>query len=196
MGNKQAVIVTNGGRNFTTTPRAAYDYYATDPRAIDRLLEKETFTNEIWEPACGGLHLSNRLIQKGYKVYSTDIVRRADNMQVLDFLQYNPPAKNSIDIITNPPYKKGIEFVQHAIEISEGGVKIAMLFKLTFLESKKRYEFFKKHPPKTLYVFSSRITCAMNGDFNKQNQGAIAYAWYIWQVGWKGDPNIKWISPE
>lgn len=196
MGNKPAVIVTNGGRNYTTTDRAQHDYYATDPKAIDRLVEFEIFSKEVWEPACGGLHLSKRLEEKGYTVYNTDIVKRVPNMQVLDFLQYNPPGKNTIDIITNPPYKKAREFVEHALAISENGVKVAMFLKLTFLESKGRYNFFMENPPKKLYVFSGRMGCAINGEFDKHSQSAVAYAWYIWQVGWKGAPIIKWISPE
>lgn len=196
MGNKTAAIVTNGGRNFTVTSRAEYDYYATDPNAIDSLLEYEQFSNEVWEPACGGLHISNRLTEYGYTVLCTDIVQRVPNIKVLDFLGYEPQTKNTKDIITNPPYKQAKEFVEHALEISRGGVRVAMFLKLTFLESKSRYSFFKKYPPKCLYVFSGRMGCALNGDFESQSQSAIAYAWYIWQVGYKGYPIIKWIPPK
>ena len=38
----------------------------------------------------------------------------------------------------------------------------AMLLKLQFLEGKKRKKFFKKHPPKIVYVHSERIMCAKN----------------------------------
>lgn len=52
------------------------DYYATDPIAIEKLLEHESFRNHIWECACGGGHLSNALISNGYSVISTDLVIR------------------------------------------------------------------------------------------------------------------------
>ena len=44
--------------------------------------------------------------------------------------------------------------------------------------------------------FVNRIACAKNGDFEKlNNQGsAIAYAWFIWEKGFKGDTIVKWIN--
>lgn len=99
------------------------------------------------------------------------------------------------DIITNPPYKYALEFAVKALETVRKGGKVALFLKLLFLEGKKRKEFFKKYPPKRIYVSSSRITCAKNGDFEKYDDGgAIAYAWYIWQKGYKGDTVIKWIN--
>lgn len=40
-----------------------------------------------------------------------------------------------------------------------------MFLKIQFLEGKKRNKFFKKYPPKYIYVNSSRQNCARNGDF-------------------------------
>ena len=45
------------------------------------------------------------------------------------------------------------------------GTKVAMFLKLTFLESKARRELFERYPPKVVYVSSSRLQCAKNGDF-------------------------------
>lgn len=88
-------------------------------------------------------------------------------------------------------------FIQHALDISSDGTKIAMFLKLTFLESKSRKELFEKYPFKTLYVSSSRLQCAKNGDFKKYSKStgtAVAYGWYVWEKGFKGDPIIKWIN--
>ncbi len=69
-----------------------------------------------------------------------------------------------------------------------------MFLKLTFLEGKARYEdIFSKTPPKAVYVFSERIQCAKNGEFNLHNNGAVAYAWYVWQKGWTGMTTLDWI---
>lgn len=70
-----------------------------------------------------------------------------------------------------------------------------MFLKLQFLEGKARRALFEKWPPKTVYVSSSRLHCAMNGDFEKNaNSGAIAYAWYVWQKDYTGDTVVKWIN--
>lgn len=98
------------------------------------------------------------------------------------------------DIITNPPYTKGAEFVQHALDIIEDGRKVAMFLKLQFLEGKSRREFFKKYPPKTVYVSSSRLICAKNGDFAAVTSSAVAYAWYVWVKGYTGETVIRWIN--
>lgn len=48
-----------------------------------------------------------------------------------------------------------------------------------------------------MWVSSSRITCAKNGDFEymKANGGsAVAYAFYVWQKGYKGDTILKWFN--
>ena len=99
------------------------------------------------------------------------------------------------DIITNPPYKNALEFVQKALDTVQEGRKVAMFLKLTFLEGKRRGEFFKENPPKKVYVASSRLNCAMNGDFEKYpNNNAICYAWFVWEKGYKGQPVIDWIN--
>lgn len=53
-----------------------HDYYATEPKAVELLLEQETFCPYIWEPACGEGHISKVLARHGYNVHSTDLVYR------------------------------------------------------------------------------------------------------------------------
>ena len=195
--NTKSVLVRNGASNYTKEKRQVDDYYATEPRAIEILLDVEKFNHYVWECACGGGHMSDVLKDNGYNVRSSDIIDRGyAGAEVIDFLKVT---KNELsrDIITNPPYKYAKEFVEHALNISEQGVKIAMFLKLTFLESKSRKELFKQYPPKVIYVSSSRLQCAKNGDFETYKKGvgtAVAYAWYVWEKGYKGDPIIKWIN--
>lgn len=100
-------------------------------------------------------------------------------------------------ILTNPPYKFAQEFVEHALDVTTEGNKIYMFLKLTFLEGKNRRKLFEKYPPKTLYVSSSRILCAKNGDFGAMRAAggsAVAYGWYEWVKGDYGDTKVKWIN--
>lgn len=192
MASKKAMFTTIGASNHTSEPRADYDYYATDPRAVPLLLEQEEFTPIIYEPACGEGHISKPLEERGYQVICSDIVDRGIGEQ-RNFLLYD--AKNiPYDIITNPPYVHALEFVQKALDIVAQGRKVAMFLKLTFLESKGRKEFFRKNPPRTVYVSSGRLGCAKNGDFKAHSVRAIAYAWYVWEKGYQGDTVLKWIN--
>lgn len=157
------------------------------------MLEQEDF-NRVWEPACGEGHLSEVLKKHGILELSTDKIDRGYG-QKFDF--FNFVGYWNGDIITNPPYSIGKDFVTKALETVPDGHKVAMFLKLTFLESKSRKELFLKYPPKIIYVSSSRLQCAKNGDFEKNSKGtgsAIAYAWYVWEKGYCGDPIIKWIN--
>ena len=98
------------------------------------------------------------------------------------------------DIITNPPYRYAKEFVEKAMSIIPKGHKVAMFLKLTFLEGKARKEMFRVIPPKIVYVSSSRLKCAMNGDFENMTGGTLTFCWYIWEKGYKGDTIIKWFN--
>lgn len=188
-GSKASAFTMIGTRNYAKEARQVRDYYATPPKMGKLLLELEDFNN-ILEPACGAGHLSKVFKEKGKKVISTDIVDRGYG-SVKDFFAYT---YWNGDIITNPPYKYAKEFVYHSLSIIPEGRKIAMFLKLQFLESKNRKELFLKYPPKKLYVSSSRMGCAMNGDFNNQNDSAVAYGWFIWVKGFQGDPIIKWFN--
>lgn len=200
-GNSKSIYTTLGASNHTVKEREQYDYYATEPKALELLLEKEHFFPYVWECACGEGHLSEVLKANGYKVKSSDLVDRGyEGTEIIDFLKISKEeVKNdfSRDIITNPPYKYAKEFVEHALEISMDGTKIAMFLKVQFLEGKARRELFDKHPPKRIYVASSRLLCAKNGEFEKMRQGggsAVAYAWFIWEKGFKGEPVVRWFN--
>lgn len=194
IGNKNTPFSTNGCSNHSEQEREKNDYYATDPSAVDDLLKYEKFDNIVWEPACGEGHLSKRLKENGVNVISTELYDRGYGVERdVDFLKTGKPYGQHI--ITNPPYKYAKEFVEKAIDLlkDKNGSKIAMFLKLTFLEGQKRKELFQKYPPKTVYVFSKRKECALNGYFKEKSDSAVAYAWFVWEIGYKGECIVKWI---
>lgn len=194
-GNKKTTFSTLGASSHSDHERQEHDYYATDPKSVEAILGIESFSDTIWEPACGEGHISKTLIEHGKSVLSTDLIYRGYGTGGIDFLDSNDTWNG--DIITNPPYKYAQEFIEKSIESIEkspvSDLKIAVLLKLTFLEGQKRKLFFKKHPPKIVYVFSQRQKCALNGDFKDMGSSAVCYAWFIWQKGFNGEPIIRWI---
>lgn len=193
-GNSKSIYTTMGASNHSDKERQSEDYYATEPKAAQLLLEVEQFSPVIWECACGGGHLAQVLENNGYEVIATDLIYRGyGDKESLNFLEETLDNFEG-DIITNPPYKYALEFVQKALDSVQVGRKVAMFLKLQFLEGKTRKQFFLSNPPKVVYVSSSRLNCAMNGDFDKYESSAIAYAWFVWEKGFKGDPIIKWIN--
>lgn len=169
------------------------DFYATEPKAVELLLQQETFASYIWEPACGEGHISEVLKDHGRAVYSTDLIDRGyGDLSGVDFLRLPSGYMWDGDIITNPPYKYAKEFVTQALEVIPTGRKVAMFLKLTFLEGQARRELFRKHPPQTVYVSSARLQCGKNGDFSGTSM--VAYAWFVWQKGHPGPTVLKWIN--
>lgn len=194
-GNKTSIFATLGSNSHSNTYRPIDDYYATDPKAVELLLMYEKFNHNILEPACGEGHIVKVLEKNNYNVTYSDIICRNDYGVKKNFLS-NDYTKWNGDIITNPPYKFAKEFVEKSLKITEYGNKIAMFLKLQFLEGKARKKLFTQYPPKVVYISSSRLMCALNGDFAKANNtsSAIAYCWFIWEKGYNGDTILKWIN--
>ena len=196
-GGEKSIFVTHGASNHSDSERADLDYYATPAEAVEKLLfaESYSFSHNILEPACGGCHISKVLAEHGFDVVSYDIIHRGAEQQtgIQDFLKYNPQLHNKRDIITNPPYKYATEFAEHALDISGDKVKVAMFLKLTFLEGGKRKRLFDKYPPVRIYVFRNRIDCWKNGIKPEKESKAVCYAWFVWEKGYSGRPQIHWI---
>ncbi len=136
-------------------------------------------------------YISKVLEKQGHIVRSTDVVDRGFG-KIKDFLFFNDD-KFDGDIITNPPYAYAQEFVEKALEVIPEGNKVAMLLRIQFLEGKRRKKLFEKHPPKYVYVFSERIKCAKNGEFENSGSSAQAFCWFVWVKGYKGETIVRWI---
>lgn len=194
-GNKKSTFATLGASSHSDHDRQEDDYYATEPRVIDELFERERFGDVILEPACGEGHLSKEMEKYAKTIISEDLVYRGYGQGGVDFLKST--GKFDGDIITNPPYKYAQEFVEKSLELINNSevadLKVAMFLKLTFLEGQKRKKFFEKYPPEIIYVYSSRRKCALNGKFDETGSSAAAYAWFIWRKSFSGEPTIKWI---
>ena len=191
------MAVTTGKRMTTTQP--------TLSRLSFCLSTKSSVLMSGSAPAAKGIHpdgkstryghLSKVLEAAGYDVLSTDLIDRGYGKGDVDFLSYNGTFDG--DIITNPPYKYAKEFVEHAIECVPDRHRVAMFLKIQFLEGKSRRELFDRYPPRVIYVASGRINCCKNGDFSKEqrsNNSAQAYAWFIWEKGYTGEPVVRWFN--
>nr|DAW09326.1 MAG TPA: adenine-specific methyltransferase [Caudoviricetes sp.] len=180
-----------GSTSIVGADREQHDFYATEPKAVELLLEEEQFQQNILEPCCGLNHITNVLRENGYQVTTSDFIDRGVGAEVKDFFDYT--CWNG-DIVTNPPYSQALNFVEHSLNIIEDGCKVAMFLKIQFLEGKKRKEFFKNYPPKYIYVASGRLRCAKNGEFESYKSSPVCYAWFIWEKGFQGEPSVRWIN--
>lgn len=104
-----------------------------------------------------------------------------------DFLEWKPD-KDYNTIITNPPFKYALEYIKKALDINRYGINIFLL-RLNFLESRKRYPFWKENMPSKVLVMAERPK------FYLGKTDSIAYAWFIWEPTEK-DTILKVISKE
>lgn len=186
-------FVTNGCSNHSDKSRQDEDYYATPPSAVLDLLDKESFTKDIYEPFVGGGHIAKVFQEKGFSVKGADIVDRGwEGTEIIDFLKCKETPIDA-DIVSNPPYAFVKDCWEKSCRRVTSGHKVAFLLKLTFLEGQSRKEMFKKYPPSRIWVYSKRIAPAMNGEFEKYKTSAIAYAWFVYESGNVSLPVVDWI---
>lgn len=167
------------------------DFYTTPESATLSLLSVECFNGAIHEPACGDGAISKVLESSGHEVISTDLVNRRFGTPGVDYLmEYRPVAPN---VITNPPFKLALPFATKALSLTTG--KVALLCRLAWLEGIERKTFFENSPLARVWVFSSRLTMLRNGnDGGKGGGSMIAFAWFVWEHGYKGHPTLGWIK--
>lgn len=130
------ILKTIGARNDALEDRQINDFYATEPKAVELLLEKECFSKKILEPACGMGHISNVLKHHGYDVYSYDIINRGygktedfdeetpwGNYDTLDYKKFifDILFDESIEIV-KVPWKPKLEDVFYYIDADNGDV--------------------------------------------------------------------------
>ena len=191
MDKKMRNLLRLNGVN-PSAARQAEDFYATEPAAVEWLCRLEELSERILEPACGTGEMSRVLESRGHDVTSRDLVDRGFG-RVADFLSEDNLSWDG-DIVTNPPYRTARRFVEKALSIIPEGRKVCMFLKLTFLEGKARRELFLRHPPARVWVSSSRLRCARDGDFGRYPSSAVAYAWFVWEKGYAGGTSLGWFN--
>ena len=191
--------------------RADNDFYATDPKAVHKLLLKYSINgSEILEQCIGNGNIANAIKDfynnKGLNITGVDIVDRGyPNTIVHDYLTWKTDKKFDC-IITNPPYSLAKEFVEKSMTLlnddyDEDGYpngQLIMFLKIQFLEGAKRKELFEKYPPKYIYVFRNRMATWNNGEpldpNGKRWATTMCHAWFIWHKGSKTEPIVRWLD--
>lgn len=133
--------------------------------------------------------MSEALKAAGYTVLSSDLYEYGYGQSGLDARALSGPIDN---VVTNPPYNLASEMVPHLLSVTSG--KVALLLRLAFLESKRRFPMFKATPPSAVYVFSERLSMAPAGQ-TVQGGGTISHGWFVWTRGHAGGTALGWIEP-
>lgn len=179
-------------RNIPGTRKEEGNNYETPIWAVEALLKRESFEGEILEPCCGLGKISKTLETYGYTVISSD-KRNGEKIYGTGGVDVYSIKQCYSNIITNPPYERNLDnMVRHMSLLYKN--KMALLLRLNFLESERRFQLFVSSPLKVVYIFSSRVTMYPEGTEAPQNKGTISYAWFVWEKGYTGPTILKFID--
>ena len=174
------ISATNRG-----TARNEADNYQTPISVINNFLDHHQLKDgNILEPsASSGNFVSVIREREINKHYITSVELReeeynnllihSDEVFIANFLTWKTNRKYKT-IIGNPPYNLAIEFMEKCFEIADKDTEIIMLLRTAFLKSKKRYDFWQKHPVNGLYVLSQRPS------FTGHGTDATSYSFFVW----------------
>ena len=167
--------------------RRPSDFYPTPFETLKSLLDNYDFSSyglRVLEPSAG-----NGNVCKMYKQYypkaritaieldegfSVPLQGVADSCYFGNFLTDFKFPKYDV-IIGNPPFSLAQEFVEKSLTLLDDNGVLVFLLRTSFLESKKRHNFWQKNLPSGLLVLSDRPS------FTGKGTDAASYAWFIWE---------------
>lgn len=181
-------------------PLDSLDDFPTPPWATRALIQHffvlSAARNEgVLEPACGRGHMTRVLEEYFGLVTSFDVHDYGAGYPVDEFTLWRPQSEADKPdwIITNPPFRLGMDFALHALDNSRKGV--ALLLRTSFIEGKERYErLFRLNRPAIFAPFVERVAM-VKGRLDRDASSATSYSWYIWHHGHIGNTHLEHIPP-
>ena len=162
------------------------DCYPTAPEAVWALLAVETIPNIVWDPCCGPGNIVRELRRADRTVFASDLVDYGcpDSQSGVDFLLVWQAPPGVQCIVSNPPYKLGAHFVEHALRLCP---VVVMLLRLAFLESERRTQILDNGKLARVRLFKRRLPMMHRLGWNgPKATSQVPYAWFVWKEGYTG----------
>lgn len=173
--------------------RKPFELYSTPRWVTQALIPHLPFSLEpqgIWEPAAGNGQMAEVLLHAGYNVTISDI------RDGLDFFTCTePPAGNPINgIVTNPPFDRGQEFVEHALRLMEPVQGfVVMLLRIDWDSAKTRSHLFRYcRAWSKKIVLTKRIVWIEPPAGSKGKGPSENHCFCLWDHRHKGPPTISY----
>lgn len=170
------------------------DLYETPRLATLALLRVEKLAPCIWEPAAGRGAIARELIAAGHHVEMTDLVAHpgadAGIVSGVDFLmETSPPRADIGDIVTNPPFKIGDEFVRRGLSLAP---RVIVLLRLMAIEGRNRSDLVDRHL-RRVWAGVERLPAMHREGWegNKLAGSGAPFAWFVFEAAPRGDAPIE-----
>jgi hypothetical protein len=175
-------VVAEGGDPLRSNPklkRSGYirdpdDWYVEPSHSVEALIAAHPFHGMVYDPACGKGTIPEAFKARGFQVIASDLRDRGYGV-VADFLGEGHPTRVD-NIVTNPPYRKAIEFIARARELAKRDV--AALVRLDFLASQRRMQLVNEAA--AIYVLSKRPNMPPGGQVVRASGGQHDFCWVVW----------------
>src|SRR5262249_38100806 len=123
------------------------------------------------------------VLERAADVVSSDIVTGTNFLKVGAF--------DGSAIITNPPYTKAQQFIEHALALMRpGGGLVAMLLRTDYDHAASRAHLFA-HP-----AFAKKIVLMKRIRWLEDSTGnpSFNHAWFVWDWQHQGPPTIAYVK--
>jgi hypothetical protein len=168
-------------------------FYVEPQWCSERLFAVEKFAGAIHDPACGIGRIAEAARHAGYTTYATDLVDRgyAHFHGCADFLQCDRPHANNI--VTNPPFNRVAQFVKHALILTNGAGKVAVIMLVRRLNAA---HWLANTPLARVYLLSPRPSMPpghviLAGE--KPGGGRQDFCWLVFAHRHSGPPELRWL---
>lgn len=172
--------------------RDDHDWYVEPSWCSERLFLIEPFEGRIWDPAAGQGRIPTAAQALGHEVTASDIVDRGCADYVGDFLTSRKA--RAPNIVSNPPFGIAEKFVAHALDLAER--KVAMLLTANWVQGDRRSRWLETTPLRRVWFISPRPSMPPGRGLakgQKVGNGTTDYAWFVWQRGYDGRPEVRWL---
>lgn len=172
--------------------REPNDWYI-EPRWVShRLFDEEPFEGTVVDPAAGSGRILISAAAAGYETRGFDKVDRGyPYYSVVDFLE---TATSHDNIVSNPPFGIAERFVAHALKYTQR--KVAMLLPANWVQGDKRSRWLEASPLRRVWFITPRPSMPPGQVIQagqKPGNGTTDYAWFVWQRGYDGAREIRWL---
>lgn len=182
-------------------PHDSLDDFPTPPwatRALCEFLRREgqdTGAMIVREPAANRGYMVRPLRESFGRVEASDVHDYGMGWAVEDYLFPGNGERVVNWVITNPPFRLAVEFIDKALRTTLDGV--AVIVRAAFLEGIGRYgRLFACRPPTDVLQFTERVVMH-KGRLSADGSTATAYAWLVWRHAARaeGATRLRWIGP-
>lgn len=172
--------------------REPLDWYVEPEWCSERLFDVEPFIGEVFDPACGLGRIVKGAKSKGLWSTGADIVFRSPYAaRVQDFLARDEVVGN---IASNPPFGVADAFAKHALNLAAR--KVALLLPTKWMNGAARGKWLETTPLRRVWLLAPRPSMPPGPVIEageKPGNGTVDFAWFVWERGYVGRPELHWL---